>query len=400
MRNRNSRTTTLSRRLGRAPRKSGAAFSYAIADRLDYLNTEDWDALAEGQSFLLSRRYQEVLRAEGPGGMGTRYGLIYDGNQAVAIVAAHLLAMPAAPSLSDDAWLASRKEARPQQFLICGDFFVAGFHGIAVHPDYSLGTLWPAITEFLARVQRQESFLPERDCVLIKDIPSALAFDTPSLRACQFHRLNTSPAMLLTMPERWTGYDDYLAHLNVRHRMGAYRVARDLSRAGIEARRITNLGSWTHRIHAMYLAVQRKGMSNLAALPSEFLPALTHRLEKDSFRCTGLFKGEDLVAFVFSLRDRDTAICYSLGWDRKPCADIPVLPALLHAVIEDALSMGCHRIDYGRTALKAKAQIGAHPQAAEMWAHQTGANGLQGMDVAVEPLAHSPIPDPAVSFSL
>ena len=402
----------VSRKLAKGIRRSGATYSYVVADRLDFLNTDDWDAMTAGQSLFLSRGYQEVLQDAGPRALTTRYGLVYSGKEVIAAVVAHLLGVPSdamgehvlsnmEQSDSEPDWLyrvpaTSRKR---QRILLCGDFFAGGFHGAAVHPDADMGLLWPAITGFLERVHLQEGLVPDVDSVLIKDVQSTLAFDTRALRSCHYQRLNANSTMVLSMPERWKTYNDYLENLNVRHRMGAYRVARDLNRAHIQVQRMRDVSPHASRMHTLYQAIQQNKRRVFATLPEAFLPALGAELGDGGFRCTGLFLNGELDAFVFTVRDRDTAVCFCLGWDRERCVGLPVLPALLHAVIEDALNMGCRRIDFGRTALKAKAQVGAHPQASEIWARQSALGVPENLQAALEPLTHTPNADPVLTFS-
>jgi hypothetical protein len=41
---------------------------------------------------------------------------------------------------------------------------------------------------------------------------------------------------------------------------------------------------------------------------------------------------------------------------------------LLHAVIGEAIALGCRRISFGRTALEPKAGLGARPERMWLWA--------------------------------
>src|SRR5690349_20338638 len=60
----------------------------ALADRIDFLNPEHWDALTHGASFFMSRGYRRPLETHAPSGMSPRYALVYrDGKPLVAIAA-------------------------------------------------------------------------------------------------------------------------------------------------------------------------------------------------------------------------------------------------------------------------------------------------------------------------
>jgi len=50
---------------------------------------------------------------------------------------------------------------------------------------------------------------------------------------------------------------------------------------------------------------------------------------------------------------------------------------LLHAVVADAIDLGCRRLSLGHTALEPKARLGAQPEPMEMWVkHRTGGVNL------------------------
>ena len=404
------------KRASRMPRRVKTSCNFVVGECLDYLNVETWDSLVAGQSLFLSRAYQEVLHASGPRTLQNRYGLIYDGSQAIAAMVVHLideekspenssrLRLPAAEveqgGFEENDWIqrAPTSTVSPRQTMLCGDYYTGGFHGVAIHPRRSLASLWPAITGFLDRVKRQEGFVSRgQDCIVIKDIPSTLASGTRALRSSQYRPLSTSSSMHMTLPGRWECFDDYLNHLNVRHRMGAYRVVRDLSRAGVRMVPIDDLGASGERMHELHRMVQRNDQSGLPAMPVGFLTALVQRLGQDQYRCTGLIQDDTLVGYVTTLKDRDTAVCYSLGWDTALGGGLRLLPALLHGVIKDALTLGCSQIDFGRTALKAKAQIGAHPRASESWIQWKGDVPLD-FGRLLEPLSHAPRPDPHLSI--
>ena len=120
-------------------------------------------------------------------------------------------------------------------------------------------------------------------------------------------------------------------------------------------------------MHELYLAVHDNAPVRLVTLPSGFLPAMARALGGD-FRCTAIRRGDDLLGFVTSLRDGDTAIAYYIGFDRAAAADgLPIYLRLLHATIADAIGWRCKRLSLGRTALEPKAALGAKPEPLSWW---------------------------------
>jgi hypothetical protein len=101
-------------------------------------------------------------------------------------------------------------------------------------------------------------------------------------------------------------------------------------------------------------------------LPVAFIPTLAARLD-DDFRCTVIRRGEEVLGFVATVRDGETAVGYNIGFDRKANADVPVYFRLLNKVIDDAIKFGCRRLSLGRTALEPKARLGARPEPMRVW---------------------------------
>src|SRR5205814_7549326 len=86
------------------------------------------------------------------------------------------------------------------------------------------------------------------------------------------------------------------------------------------------------------------------------------------FRCTAVRRADYLHGFVTSLRDRDTAIAYYIGFDRTAAATgLPIYLRLLHTTIEDAIDSVCRRLSLGRTALEPKAALAAQPEPMQVW---------------------------------
>src|SRR5260221_12359955 len=107
--------------------------------------------------------------------------------------------------------------------------------------------------------------------------------------------------------------------------------------------------------------VHENATVRLVTLPETYLPALA-RAGGEYFRCTVIRRKDDILGFVTSLRDGDTAIAYFIGFDRAAAADgLPLYLRLLHATIGDAIGGRCRRLSLRRPALEPKAPTGAKP---------------------------------------
>ena len=411
------RNSATHRRLGRPQVKSDLEFNFVLGDRIACMNPTHWDELAEDKSLLLSRAVLGHFETSGPQSIRTRYGMIYHNELPVAALVVRIV-MLGEPNASADTTAPRRNgnyralsrpsdvvmgltsDTPPRSAMICGDYYAGGFHGVLLRDESALGRLWPAIATLLQRIEVQEGLSREHDFILIKDIPGSATSETRLLRHSQYRRVDSSPNMVLPLSPRWKQYEDYLAHLNVRYRLSAVRAARDLLRQGVVAQPLSDLAPWASRMHALYLSVQRRSITNFIPLPQGFLPALAAILNPEQFRCTALMKEGALIGFSFTIKDRDTALCYCLGWDTEVGQQSPMLPSLLHAVIRDALEMGCKQVNFGRTALRAKAQMGAQPEPSELWIYHARPELELPMVPLLDTLSHAPYGEQATPLPI
>ena len=107
-----------------------------------------------------------------------------------------------------------------------------------------------------------------------------------------------------------------------------------------------------------------------------------------------------MLGFVVTLKDRDTANCYCLGWEPEAESASTLLSSLLHAVVRDALALSCTQINFGRTALRAKAQLGAHPDQTELWVQHAQPDLERPMGNVLETLSHAPAGKPTTPVLL
>ena len=76
---------------GERHRPSG--FSFAFAERVDFLNRELWDEVTLGGSVFMQRDLLRVIENHGPENIAPRYVTIFRGEQSVAAVAAQIVSV-------------------------------------------------------------------------------------------------------------------------------------------------------------------------------------------------------------------------------------------------------------------------------------------------------------------
>jgi hypothetical protein len=360
-----------------------SGFGFALADRVDFLDGASWDALARDASVFMRRDVLRVIEQHGPENLSPRYALIFRGAAPVAALVAQVVSVsgdrlrrdpsvaranPSPNALRRALAPAARAASEPirERMLVGGNLLCCGFHGVALAPGESPAEIWPGIAEALYRLRRAERLGGQTSVVMVKDLTGRQA-GVEALRRFSYRALETDPDMVLAIDPAWTSYDDYLGALESKYRRNARDQEKKLAAAGCRTELLADPSEHAARLHALYREVHVNAPIRLVTLTESYFPALARALG-EHFRCTVIRRGDEILGFVTSIRDGDTAIGYYLGFDRAAAAEgLPLYLRLLHATIGDAIAWRCSRLSLGRTALAPKAALGAKPEAMSVW---------------------------------
>lgn len=366
-----------------------SGFGFALADSINYLDATHWDAVTANNSLFFKPSYLRVLEQAGPDNLRQRYALIFRGRTPVAAVAAQSVSV----SLSRvSPKPRNGKVARPlekvhEKMLVCGNLLSWGMHGIAFAPREDSSLLWPAVAEALYRLRRADKLFGDTDLVMVKDIPDAHKDGATALSRFSYRQLETEPNMVLDISPKWLNYDNYLQGLTSRYRKHAKQVHKDVESAGYQVellRDANEVARHAESLHELYLQTHRNARVRLVTLSPAFLPTLAEVLGAD-LRCTVVRRDEQLLGFVITVRDGETAIGYYIGFDRTINAETPIYFRLLQTVVDDAIQFGCRRLSLGRTALEPKARLGARPDPLRIWIRHR----IPMLNVVVRGLLHT-----------
>ena len=351
-----------------------SGFGLALADSIAYVDPVRWDAVTAQASLFLHRRYLAVLERAGPENLEPRYALIYRGAIPVAAVVMQLVGVAGTrfvklggkPKLLRRA-LTPAAEALRERVLVCGNLLSWGFHAAAFASGVTPAAVWPAIAEAMYRVRRADRLAGQSDFALVKDLAPDDMPAADALRRFSYRPVESDPNMVLELAPAWRSYEDYLAGLTGKYRNAARKIGKDLAQAGCTLGPLKELSVHAERLHALYLGVVDNAAVRPVTLPAAFFPALAEAMGED-FRCLAVRREHELVGFISVLKDGETAVAYYIGFDRASGVGNAVYLGLLHAVIGEAIALGCRRISFGRTALEPKAGLGARPQRMWLWA--------------------------------
>ena len=346
-------------------RPSGYAF--AVADSIDYLDQAHWNKVTAHDSVFLSPRYLRVLEEAGPENLRQCYALIFDEKEAVAAVAAQCVTVSLS-RLRKKVSGNGRLDRLEEKMLVCGNLLSWGMHGISFAPNVDQEALWPAVAEAVYRLRRVDKLFGDTAFVMVKDITDSHASAAAALSRFSYRELETEPNMVLDISPQWKNYDDYLANLTSKYRKQAKQIEKEVAAAGctVEEIKSDEVARRAEELHALYLQTHKNARLRLVTLPVAFQPTLARQLG-DDIRFTILRKDDQLLGFVNTVKDGETAVGYYIGFDRKANADIPIYFRLLQSVVGHAIALGCKRLSLGRTALEPKARLGARPAPMRVW---------------------------------
>ncbi len=356
---------------------------FVFADRIDYVDPARWDEVTKSGSIFLRRAMLRLVEQHGPANIEPRYAMVFRDGRAVAVIAVQVVTVtgdrlrrdPAIAKAAPKKGVLRRLIAPAartagaglrERMLVAGNLLSWGFHGIAFAEGEDAAALWPAVAEALYRIRRAERLGGQVDFAMVKDVTEQ-QIGLEMLRRFSFRALETEPNMVLALDPAWKTYEDYVAALDAKYRRKVKDQVKRLAAAGCTIESVRDPSAHAARLHALYLAVQGNASVRLVTLRESFFAELA-RVAGDDFRCTIIRRGSEVIGFVTSIRDGNTAIGYYIGFDRAAAAEgLPIYLRLLHATVADAIAWRCTRLSLGRTALEPKAGLGAKPEPMAVW---------------------------------
>jgi hypothetical protein len=355
-----------------ALRHAPSGLGFALAESIDHLRGDHWDALVHGHSVCLGRPFLRLLEESGPDNLKMHYAVVYRGAEPLAAVAGQSVAIDGArlspQKRQGRAGLRSGGLGRlKQRVLVCGNLLGWGQQGVAAARGAAPDLVWHGVAEALYRIRRQNVLFGQTDLVLVKDLGVDESDADGPLRRFSYRAMDTEPNMVLALRPEWRGFDDYLAALRSDYRSTIRKQIRDVTAAGLILERLDARAVDAHAgaLHALYLSVHERQRLRLVTIAPGWMPGLA-RVFGDGFGTIVIKRAADqsLVGFVTLLRDGDGAIGYYIGYDKALAEQgVPLYLRLLYALVEDAIAWRATWLSLGRTALVPKAALGAvgHP---------------------------------------
>jgi Acetyltransferase (GNAT) domain len=347
----------------RKARRTTSGYELVLADKIDFINPQDWDTLAK-QTVFLSRDYLRVLELYSPSATVMRYALAYEqGVPVCAMIFQRINVSADRLQKKKSQNLASNTLKKiDEQLLVCGNVLIWGQRSIAFSSDADQSTIWSAVGEAIYRLRRADKLLGEMNFIMVKDFSDNIESVQEQLRTLGYRSVDTEPDMVLNIRPNWKTPNDYLQSLTSSYRSNVKKLQKDCATAGVifSAYSAEQMLEHAQELHQLYLQVHEGQGLRLATLNPLYLPAMKQILG-NNFRCRVAHLNGALVGFTTTVLDNENAIGYFIGYD-KPSNDIaPIYLSLLRSCVDDAIEMGAKQVSLGRTALEPKAKMGCLP---------------------------------------
>jgi len=339
---------------------------YVFYRTIKDVNQKEWASLQKNASIFLDVGYLKVLENINDE-MRHLYVIVYQYDSPIMIISVQMMKI-SAYQLNRSAKGLKKKilSMHAQNVLVCGNLFSGGLHGFACKEEIDTSTQWGILAEVIEAIVTKEHNTKIQSIVL-KDFCEKTSHHAHALKPLKYWEIKTEPKMVLTIPNEVHSFEDYLQCLNARYRSSIKKVHRKIEQAGYSCMPMVIDDEMEKEIYPLYEAVENRSTVDVASVPFGYLRQVSLTL-KDNFQCYVIKDKESIKGFITIIKDGNVAVSHLVGIEYTNPLYHMVYLRLLHLVIEFAIEQDCSTIDFGRTALEAKANLGAKTSYSYVWA--------------------------------
>lgn len=248
--------------------------------------------------------------------------------------------------------------------LVLGNVLRSGKKGFKffeenIQPDQVVDVLNTALEMVLEKTTGKDSAI---ELIVVKDIDKSLKDVWPSKCIVKFHPFEVEPDLVMTIPNHWNSFDDYINSLTAKYKIRARRTLSFIKNLKVEEvddfQRVEDLSP---QLNQLYLKIVSKSDFNLVTAGENYFSNFKKMLG-DKFRIYTLSEGSEIVAF-FTLIEYKKNIweAHYLGYNEEVNKAYRLYHNILFLLIEKVIDFGGTRLDFGRTAFEIKTSVGAEP---------------------------------------
>ncbi|RYD52252.1 MAG: GNAT family N-acetyltransferase [Sphingobacteriales bacterium] len=252
---------------------------------------------------------------------------------------------------------------RKPRLLVSGHLFRHDFGAVFIPEPVPAFEGFKGYRQALKLAARKTS----ADAILIKDPPTDFH---PLLQHFmpQYRLLPGDISMELTLPESWQTMSDYEGLLKHKYAQRLRNIRKAGSPLDVRSLDAAQVEQEAAAIHQLYEQVAQNQPVRLGFLSPDYLPHLKTSFP-ESFQVWGFYEDDTLVAFASAWQRGTVLDMFYIGFAYERNRDRQLYFNILFFAVEQAILLRCEKIIFGRTALEAKARLGARPQYLHTFLH-------------------------------
>lgn len=249
---------------------------------------------------------------------------------------------------------------RPLKFLVSGNVFVSGEHGIFIKEGEDKNR---TIKELAKGIQHFANDNRDRKIAvfILKDFIKESLFITDELLDFNYYPIQVEPNMMLTLRDSWDTFDDYLAALKTKFRVKARKAFKQSADLKVEDITKENIEAFLPKMDALYKKVVAKADFNFGDFDVNTYKDLITNLG-DQYILKAYFLQDSMVGFMSGAINNDALDAHFVGIDYRYNRRYAIYQRMLYDYIRIAIDRRLSKLNFARTASEIKSSVGAVPQ--------------------------------------
>ncbi len=317
-----------------------------------------WDAVLPVNHALQSARLR-LLESAQLQAVSYRYAALSAGGNIIAAASFQVLHLQEAhvntaglPVAQSALWRVFRRIFRPR-LLVAGHLFRHDTAAFWVAPGLTPHEGFKAYRQLVQRAAKSS----RAQAVLLKEAAPELR-DYLQHFAPQYQLLRGDVSMELALPADWQNMGDYEKALKHKYAQRMRNIRKAGNSLRIAEMQPEEVDAQAARMYELYLQVAQAQVVRLGFLSPDFLPLLK-RAYPEELTIWGFYEGEKLVAFSSAWQKEGALDMFYIGFDYARNRDLQLYFNILFFAVETGIRRTVSKIIFGRTALEAKARLGA-----------------------------------------
>ncbi|MBK7696086.1 MAG: hypothetical protein IPP06_11165 [Saprospiraceae bacterium] len=347
---------------------------FKVASNFDQLEG-DWH-LGEALPFFFRPGYLNALSSAAPNGISFLYGIVYRGDQKVALFCFQTFFFDAEQRLKlhthsdrpvsymDKIAVAVKKFVARKvsmKVVVAGTLMAPGPYGFLFWEGLSSADRQQIIQQIAAYFLKAAEDAYGVSMFIVKDLPQLdrlkglCAYTFPS-----FYEFTIQPTMVLKLRSDWNSLDDYMNSLQSKYRVKTRKVLKlgeGLEEVAMDS---FNFQPYKSIVFELYQQVSIAAGFNLIELHPDYFQTLLEHCS-DNFGLKIIFYQSKPIAFYSYIIDGEVFQAHFIGYERSYNNNLELYHNILLRLLQTAINVKAKEINFARTALEIKSSVGAEP---------------------------------------